>query len=192
MVDMSSVNPIVLATLIAGVAALVSALVTSLITLRISNKLTMTDYDKTTIEYLNRKISLLETNKKALCEERQSTVSGGFQKEQFAAAGADAVDGTYKLASSILVNVDHYLPTDIASTLQDQKELIDHSLAYGKAKVHSLIEDESGWEGNTDNLIKEGDNIITAMIDFYWKVKTTIDKELSLSVQKVEKMIRLE
>lgn len=186
MVDLSSVDPIVLSALIAGVAALVSALVSSLITLRISNKSIKT---KTTIEYLNRKISLLETNKKALYEEKSQSnvVSMNLTKEQFTTASANAIDDVYKLASSILANVDHYLPADIASILQDQKELIDRSLAYERAKFHGLIKGKSDWKGST---IKGAENIMDAMIDFYWEVKKNINKELSLSVQKVEKMIR--
>lgn len=170
---------------IAAIAAVLAALISSSVTVYVTKKSVRTDTNKVALEYLNRKISSLEQQRRKLIEAgRSKPHHGGWGP----GAAAEAVDNSYSGATQAFEEIKHYLPTDVASRLGETKASIDSALTFERAKAHGIIKKDAEWRGPPSKF-KSGPDILDAMIKFSRDVDSAVDDELKSSTRRIETII---
>lgn len=184
-----SLDPTILVALIAAAGVLLSGLLSAFVSIWMSHRSTKIDKSKTAIEYLRSKIEILERQKAALSNKGGKHSYSVKNPDRIAKATAEALDNGFTLSRDVFNETRHYLAPERCAALSESLNLIEKSLAYERAKAWGIAKEPSHWKGDTSCLIKGADNI-NAMIDFIRTVEETIENEISVSVQKIEHLIR--
>jgi hypothetical protein len=170
-------DPKVLAALMAALSALVSGGVSYFMARKAEQR-------KNVLEFLNRKIALLE-NKKARLIVLGNEKSVGINKETFAESVAEALMKTYDESVSIFREIDHYVPCKLRLDVWKRIENIDQSIAYARAKHH--LGSEMTVEHSKQLL--DGQEAVKEMKSISRDIRNLINEELLSCVSNVEQII---
>jgi hypothetical protein len=184
---MNDIDPKILIALIGGSTAIFAAIIARFTALAVATRAGKKDSDKNAIEYLNRKIQLLEQNKQRILKvNRKPRDMSGSIAEQL----ADGTQERFQLAGEVIEDVDHYLKKGSCNTLHDQLARINESMAFHKGLNFGVIKSPDDWTGDKSRLI-EGSNMIESMNSFSDSVYDMIDRELRESAKQVEQLTGL-
>jgi len=177
----------ILIALIAAGAAIFGALASSLVSFLVGRGSAKNNVSMALADYLAKKISFFEAHKSKLIEEGAKT-PGKEQAEcklDPSSAIAQAFDSSFKVSSSILEQIAHYLTSSERTKLLEQRKLIGETLAFQRARAQGILEKNDDWKGYRRELEI---NMFSEIQDFSLAVRTNVDNELNASVEKLEEI----
>lgn len=185
--------------LVMPAAAVISALIAGLVSLGVSaytsNKLMEKDDRKlnieTNLQYLTRKVNLLEKQKERWIEFNKHTASSGKystkKKQDMNEKFAESILSVFDFAIDMLNSTDHYLGDDTREKLKEKEKSIARSITLCKCIHENHLELPEGYNGSKEEFFQEN-NRISDIVGFSSEVFETIISELNQSTKTIEQI----